>query len=121
MLYDRPVADLMVDAAAAMPERFAPADVIAWLPSSTVKTDSSELSVLGDERASTHCPPYERRSRDATSVSAVSLAIYDQCGRALRGEGLPLSGRRMSPISSLPRLGRVQGGESYPVPIDGLV
>lgn len=30
MLYDRPVWELMADAAAAMPDRFAPADVVAW-------------------------------------------------------------------------------------------
>jgi hypothetical protein len=30
MLYDRPLWELMADAVAAMPDRFAPADVVAW-------------------------------------------------------------------------------------------
>ena len=49
MLYDRPVSKLMIDAAQAMPERFAPADVVAWFAENypAVKDTTVRAHVIG--------------------------------------------------------------------------
>jgi hypothetical protein len=49
MLYDRPVSQLMVDAAMSMPERFAPADVVTWFAEHypAVKDTTVRAHVIG--------------------------------------------------------------------------
>jgi hypothetical protein len=82
VLYDRPVADLMSDAPAAMPDRFEQTDIVDWFaqhyPKVNPKTVRQHVRGLtANDRTRKHMPSLARRQPLFVKIANRWLELFD--------------------------------------------